>query len=139
MELEPHGSERGEVIALMNARKVERELNAHPWIATSFVAGPEPMANAALLSLRSHPVFAWSQQQQLRDGNWESLLDRPQLAEPLLQRVRAIGHKHGMTLEPVILKRGLSPETGEITPRGELRRALILRRAGSYVQPKRPQ
>lgn len=137
-DLEPHGSERGEPQKLHHARAVERELTAHPWIAHAFVSGPEPLANLALLSLRSHPVFAWARANGLKDHSWESLLDRPELVEPLLQRVRAVGHKHGLPLEPVILKRGFTEATGEVTARGELRRALILRRAGSYVQQPRP-
>lgn len=137
-ELEPHGAERGEPLLLLHARKVERDLMAHPWVAQAFVSGPEPLSNVALLTLRSHPVFAWARTQGLKDLSWESLLDRPELTEPLLQRVRAIGHKHGMALEPVILKRGFSEATGEVTARGELRRALIMRRAASYVQQPRP-
>jgi long-subunit acyl-CoA synthetase (AMP-forming) len=135
--LEPHGSERGEAHVLANARKVEHELCNHPWIYAAFVTGPEPMAHVALLSLRMHPVVAWAATQGFKES-WESLLERPELTEPLFARVRAIGHRSGVALEPILLKRGFSAAGGEVTLRGELRRALIMRRAGQYVHTKRP-
>lgn len=136
-QLEPHGSERGEPQTLANARKVEREICNHPWVYSAFVTGPEPMAHVALLSLRMHPVMAWAAKQGIKES-WDSLLERPELTDPLFSRVRAIGHRYGAVVEPIILKRGFSPVTGEVTLRGELRRALILRRSGQFIQTRRP-
>ncbi len=138
-ELEPHGAERGEVPALMAARRVEREIADHPFIAAAFVSGPEPLSNLALLTLRREVVLAWARENGLVDLAWEELLARDELREPILARARAIGHRAGMMLQPHILAGGFTEASGERTARGEFRRALVMRRATQYLDKPRPQ
>lgn len=138
-ELEPHGMERGEPMLLATARKVERALMDHPWISAVFVAGPEPLAGLTLISLRKDVVLTWARHHGLEQTDWNALLADPKLVEPLLARVRAIGHRFGLRLRPIILPHTLTEKTGELTARGELRRALVLRRAAAYGQAPRPE
>lgn len=137
-DLEPHGIERGEPHARHTARKAEREICDHPWIASAFVSGPDPLSNLVLISLRSQPVFAWAREQGIAHGDWEALIVRPEVADPILARVRAIGHKYGLDVQPVILKRALSVAEGERTPRGEFRRAIVARHASNLITNPRP-
>ena len=137
-DLEPHGPERGDTNTLHAARRIERDIADHPWVASVFVNGPEPMAHKALVSLRPEPVYAWARANGITTGNWAGLLALPEIEEPILARVRAIGHRHGQTLDPVILAHGLNEHEGELTARGELRRTLVVRRAGSFPSSPRP-
>jgi hypothetical protein len=137
-DLEPHGIERGEPQALHTARKIERELEGHPWVAKVFVGGPESIGDVALLTLRTEPVYAWARTVGLDDASWDNLLEHPRIADPLMARARAVGHRHGATLRPVILKRRFMEESGEVTARGEFRRSLLARRAAEMSQPPRP-
>ncbi len=136
-DLEPHGAERGEAAALHAARRMEEEIAAHPFVATAFVSGPEPMNHVALLSLREPVVRAWGRAAGLGE-DFDTLCARPELTEPLLARARAIGRRHGVALRPRIPAQPLSSASGEQTARGEFRRSLIARRAldaGETVRP----
>ena len=139
-ELEPHGTERGDVPALSKARQVERDLVAHPWVAAAFVSGPEPLSDLAMVTLREPVVRAWALTQGLdAEAEWSTLVRTAQIQEPVLARMRAVGHRFGKWLDPHIVAEGLSEESGERTARGEFRRAVVMRRASQHVKKPRPE